>query len=233
MRMHGAIEERSGKEDDHATINQSKRHSPCRDTHRVIRRLRFCASARPAAGGDPVVSASGCRRGSRPCARDWRWLGSQPAALQKDRQLSACHRAFSQTYEDPRRNASVATGPVELIQGSAEVLPLGDASIDTVVTTWTLCTIPDPRRALGEARRVLRPGGRLVFVEHGRAPELGVARWQDRLDPIWSRVAGGCHLNRRVDSRIEDAGFRIDRLETSRVPGPKTHTFFYEGAASS
>jgi ubiquinone/menaquinone biosynthesis C-methylase UbiE len=121
--------------------------------------------------------------------------------------------------------------PIELVEGSAETLPLHDRSVDTVVTTWTLCTIPDPIRALTEARRVLRPGGALLFVEHGKAPEPGVARWQDRLDPLWSRLAGGCHLNRPIDVLIRSAGFRLDRLETSRVPGPRTHTFLYEGRA--
>jgi ubiquinone/menaquinone biosynthesis C-methylase UbiE len=112
-----------------------------------------------------------------------------------------------------------------------EALPLADKSIDTVVTTWTLCTIPDVSRALAEARRVLRPGGALLFVEHGRAPEPGVARWQDRLDPLWSRLAGGCHLNRAIDVLIQSAGFRLDQFETSRVPGPRTHTFLYHGRA--
>ena len=117
------------------------------------------------------------------------------------------------------------------MQGSAEAISLDDDSIDTVVTTWTLCTIPDVDRALCEVRRVLRPGDILLFVEHGRAPEPGVARWQDRLDPIWCRVAGGCHLNRQIDSLIGSAGFRFDELRTSRVPGPRTHTFLYEGRA--
>ena len=121
--------------------------------------------------------------------------------------------------------------PIEVIEGMAEALPLEDKSVDTVVTTWTLCTIPDAARALTEARRVLRPGGALLFVEHGRAPEPGVARWQDRLDPLWSRFAGGCHLNRPIDALIQAAGFRLDQLETSRVPGPRAHTFFYHGRA--
>jgi SAM-dependent methyltransferase len=101
-------------------------------------------------------------------------------------------------------------------------VPLDDASIDTVVMTWTLCTIPDAPRALAELRRVLRPGGALLFVEHGRAPEPGVARWQDRLDPLWRRVAGGCHLNRKIDNLVSGGGFRIDTLTNARLPGPRT-----------
>jgi ubiquinone/menaquinone biosynthesis C-methylase UbiE len=130
-----------------------------------------------------------------------------------------------------RRQRTAATVPVEFVRGSAEAISLEDDSIDTVVTTWTLCTIPDVDRALCEVRRVLRPGDILLFVEHGRAPEPGVARWQDRLDPIWCRVAGGCHLNRQIDSLIGSAGFRFDELRMSRVPGPRTHTFLYEGRA--
>ncbi|MGH7078262.1 MAG: class I SAM-dependent methyltransferase, partial [Acetobacteraceae bacterium] len=95
-----------------------------------------------------------------------------------------------------RPRAATAAVPIELLEASAEVLPLEQGTIDTVVTTWTLCTIPDAQAALAEVRRVLKPGGKLLFVEHGRAPEPGVARWQDRLDPLWRRLAGGCHLNR-------------------------------------
>jgi ubiquinone/menaquinone biosynthesis C-methylase UbiE len=129
------------------------------------------------------------------------------------------------------QRATSAAVAVELLEASAEAVPLDDASIDTVVTTWTLCTIPDAPRALAELRRVLKPGGALLFVEHGRAPEPGVARWQDRLDPMWQRVAGGCHLNRKIDDLIAGNGFRIDALVNARLPGPRTHTFLYEGRA--
>ena len=130
-----------------------------------------------------------------------------------------------------RRQTSAAHVPIELLEASAEALPFDCGSIDTVVTTWTLCTIPDAERALRECHRVLRPGGSLLFVEHGRAPELSVARWQDRLDPLWRRVAGGCHLNRKIDALIAGTGFRIETLRNSRMPGPRTHSFFYEGRA--
>ena len=103
--------------------------------------------------------------------------------------------------------------PVDLIEGSAEDIPLEKSSVDTVVTTWTLCTIPDAGRALHEMRRVLKPGGRLLFVEHGRAPDQNVVWWQDRLTPIWKHMGGGCHLNRAIESLIQGSGFRFDRLD--------------------
>ncbi len=121
--------------------------------------------------------------------------------------------------------------PITLLDASAETIPLDTGSIDTVITTWTLCTIPDAAIALSEMRRVLKPGGVLLFVEHGRAPEPGVARWQDRIDPLWSRIAGGCHLNRKMDDLIAGSGFRIETLVTARLPGPRTHSFLYEGSA--
>ena len=127
--------------------------------------------------------------------------------------------------------ASAAAAPVTLLDASAERIPLDARSVDTVVMTWTLCTIPNAPLALAEMRRVLKPGGALLFVEHGRAPEPGVARWQDRLDPLWSRIAGGCHLNRKMDDLIAGNGFRIEALVNTRLPGPRTHTYLYEGSA--
>ncbi len=118
-----------------------------------------------------------------------------------------------------RGSLAAALIPVEFLHASAEAVPLDDGSVDTVVTTWTLCTIPDPPRALAEMRRVLRPGGALLFVEHGRAPEPGVARWQDRLDPLWSRVAGGCHLNRKIGELISAGGFRIELVGDCAAAG--------------
>lgn len=127
--------------------------------------------------------------------------------------------------------ASLASAAIELLRGSSETLPLESKSIDTVVVTFTLCTIPEVADALREMRRVIKPGGHLLFAEHGRAPEIVVARWQDWLTPIWKRVGGGCHLNRKPDALIEAAGFKIERLETGYLKGPRPMTFIYEGAA--
>jgi ubiquinone/menaquinone biosynthesis C-methylase UbiE len=118
-----------------------------------------------------------------------------------------------------------------LIEGTAESIPLDAKVIDTVVTTWTLCSIPQADRALSEMRRVLKPGGKLLFVEHGLAPEDGMRKWQDRLTPVWKRIGGGCHLNRPMRDLIESNGFAISRLETGYMRGPKPMTFMYEGSA--
>jgi ubiquinone/menaquinone biosynthesis C-methylase UbiE len=122
--------------------------------------------------------------------------------------------------------------PVTLITGSAQAIPIDRGSIDTLVTTWTLCSIPDAGAALQEMRRVLTPNGRLLFVEHGSAPEENVRKWQNRLTPIWKRIGGGCHLNRPISALIESAGFKIIRLDTGYANGPRPMTFFYEGCAA-
>jgi SAM-dependent methyltransferase len=130
-----------------------------------------------------------------------------------------------------RKEPAARSRPVRFLEAPAERIPLENSSIDTVVSTWTMCTIPDVRRALEEMRRVLKPGGWLLFVEHGLAPEPGVRRWQTRLDPFWTRVGGGCHLNRPIDTLVTGAGFGIDRLRAGYMPGPRILTFMYEGAA--
>jgi ubiquinone/menaquinone biosynthesis C-methylase UbiE len=122
--------------------------------------------------------------------------------------------------------------PVTFITGSAEAIPLDEHSIDTVATTWTLCSIPNAVRALREMRRVLKPGGQLLFVEHGLAPEEGVRKWQNRLTPLWKRIGGGCHLNRPIGALIESAGFAIRRLDTGYMKGPRPMSFLYEGCAA-
>lgn len=121
--------------------------------------------------------------------------------------------------------------PIEFVESSAEAIALDDKSVDTVVTTWTLCTIPDATRALGEMRRVLKPSGRMLFVEHGRSPDPSIRRWQDRLTPLWKHIGGGCHLNRAIAELIAGSGFRIERLDTGYMNGPKPMTFMYEGCA--
>ena len=123
--------------------------------------------------------------------------------------------------------------PVSLLRASAEYLPLADAVFDTIVMTWTLCSIPNPMAALTEMRRVLRPGGRLIFVEHGLSPEIRVVRWQRRLTPYWKRISGGCHLDRKMDDLIRAAGFQVDAVETGYMKGPKPWTFMYQGSATN
>ena len=121
--------------------------------------------------------------------------------------------------------------PVDLLQGSAEEIPPADRSVDTVVTTWTLCSIPDVAKALREARRVLKPGGSLLFVEHGHAPDASVAAWQRRIEPLWKPLAGGCHLTRRIDRLVREAGFEIVELENEYLKGPRPLTYTYCGRA--
>ncbi|MBI3282089.1 MAG: class I SAM-dependent methyltransferase [Acidobacteria bacterium] len=121
--------------------------------------------------------------------------------------------------------------PMTAVEGSAECIPLEDRSVDTAVMAWTLCSIPDAERALREIRRVLKPGGQLLFVEHGLAPEESVRRWQRRLTPLWKRIAGGCHLDRPIRTLVEQAGFEISHLDAGYMPGPKVMTFMYEGRA--
>ena len=120
---------------------------------------------------------------------------------------------------------------IDLLEGTAEAIPLESRSVDSVVTTWTMCSIPDAARALAEMRRVLTPGGHLLFVEHGRAPDRSVQWWQDRLNPVWRCISGGCNVNRRIDELILSAGFRVQRLETGYIRGPRAMTFLYEGSA--
>jgi len=108
--------------------------------------------------------------------------------------------------------------PLQWLDLPGEALPLPDSSIDCVVMTYTLCTIPDAAAALAQIRRVLRPGGRLLFCEHGAAPDAEVRRWQDRLDGLWGKLAGGCHLNREMAPLIASAGFRFDELQQAYLP---------------
>lgn len=131
------------------------------------------------------------------------------------------------------RERAQRTGiPVDMVPLVIEQIGAGTASFDTVVCTFTLCTIPDPVSALKEMRRVLKPGGALLFCEHGRAPDAAVRRWQDRLTPLWRPLAGGCHLNRDIPALLIAGGFHIEELQERYLPGPRPMTYVYSGVAN-
>ena len=122
--------------------------------------------------------------------------------------------------------------PVDLVPQGCESIPLQNESVDTVLVTFALCTIPAVEQALTEMRRVLKPGGRLIFCEHGRSPDIGVQRWQNRLNPLWKRCMGGCNLNRDMPALIGDSGFALDRLETEYLKNvPRFAGYRYLGIA--
>jgi ubiquinone/menaquinone biosynthesis C-methylase UbiE len=121
---------------------------------------------------------------------------------------------------------------VEWLGLPGEEIPLDDNSADTVLLTYTLCTIPDWLTALEQMRRVLKPSGKLVFCEHGLAPDAGVRKWQQRLNPLWNRFAGGCHLNRPIPDYLRQGGFAIQTMESMYIPGPKIAAFNYWGVAT-
>lgn len=120
---------------------------------------------------------------------------------------------------------------VERIGLSGEDIPMDSASVDTVVVTYSLCTIPDPVKALREMRRILKPGGEILFCEHGHAPDASVAKWQNRIDPLWSKIAGGCHSGRDIPKLIADAGLTTKELHQQYIPGPKALSYNYWGRA--
>lgn len=122
---------------------------------------------------------------------------------------------------------------VDFILGSAEAIPLPDNHVDSVLVTYTLCTIPDVLSASKEMRRVLKPDGKMIFCEHGLAPDAGVAKWQARIDPYWGKIAGGCHLNRDIPQLIQSAGFNIQSMEQMYLPStPKFAGYNYWGVAT-
>jgi len=123
--------------------------------------------------------------------------------------------------------------PVEFLHAGAEEIPLPDRSADTVLVTFTLCTLPDAARALREMARVLKPGGELVFTEHGLAPDENVRRWQNRLNPIWRVLGGGCNLNRPIPALLEQGGFRLREISSMYIPGWRPASFNYWGRASA
>jgi ubiquinone/menaquinone biosynthesis C-methylase UbiE len=122
--------------------------------------------------------------------------------------------------------------PVEYIGLDGEALPLDSASVDHALSTWTLCTIPDIKRALSEICRVLRPGGSLHFAEHGRSPDAKVAAWQDRLTPLQRLLVGGCHLNRPIDVLLTESGFELTKIDCYYLKGPKVTGYTFEGIAT-
>ena len=130
------------------------------------------------------------------------------------------------------RRIAASSVPIDFVGLDGQALPLPDASVDHVLITWTLCTIPDAGRALGEAHRVLRPGGEIHFVEHGRSPDAAVARWQDRLTPLQRRLFGGCHLNRPIDRLLIDAGFDQLQIENYYARSPKPFGYMFEGVGT-
>ncbi len=121
--------------------------------------------------------------------------------------------------------------PIDFLAHTCEEIPLDNSSVDTVVMTWTLCSIADPVMALKELRRVIKPGGTLLFVEHGLAPEIRVQDWQQRLNPLWSKLTGGCNLNRKMDQLIRTAGFDFAELKTEYAEGPRPLSYMYSGQA--
>lgn len=129
------------------------------------------------------------------------------------------------------RNVSNAPFEVRWLELPSEEIPLDDDSADTILLTYTLCTIPGWEKALGQMRRVLKAGGRLIFCEHGLAPEAGVRKWQERMNPVWKKIGGGCHLNRPIPKLIENGGFAIETMQSDYLPGPKFANFQYWGSA--
>lgn len=129
------------------------------------------------------------------------------------------------------RIAGAVRFDVEFISLPGDEIPLADDSVDTVLVTYTLCTIPETILALRQMRRVLRSDGELIFCEHGAAPDANVRRWQNRLTPLWRRLGGGCHLNRPIPALIEAGGFRITSLDTMYIPGWRPASFNYWGTA--
>ncbi|CAB1078393.1 SAM-dependent methyltransferase PA0798 (UbiE paralog) [Olavius algarvensis Delta 1 endosymbiont] len=120
---------------------------------------------------------------------------------------------------------------VEFLPASAEKIPLDDGSADSIVVTYTMCSIPETIRALRDMRRVLKPGGELLFCEHGAAPDQRIRRWQDRLTPFWQIWAGGCRLNLEIPTLLEQGGFKIRALDTEYIQGPKFASYNYCGNA--
>ncbi|MCZ7566116.1 MAG: class I SAM-dependent methyltransferase [Burkholderiales bacterium] len=130
-----------------------------------------------------------------------------------------------------RKRSRAGEFPVEFLERSAEAIPLADRSVDTVVCTFTLCSVPDPGAALNEMRRVLRADGTLLYAEHGLAPEPAVQRWQRRLNRYWRPLSGGCNMDRKMDALIAAAGFRMSEASAGYVKGPRVLAYVFAGRA--
>jgi SAM-dependent methyltransferase len=145
--------------------------------------------------------------------------------------LYALEPSAAMRKRSQKRIASLAF-PMEWLDLPGEEIPLADASVDTVLVTYALCTIPGVETALEGMRRVLKPGGKLVFLEHGLAPDPGVVKWQNRLNGVWGKIGGGCNLNRQPDILIDKAGFQIDKIDRHYAKGaPKFAGFMTAGVA--
>ncbi len=131
-----------------------------------------------------------------------------------------------------RERAQAIAQPVDVLGISGEEIPVEDRTFDTVVCTWTLCSIPAPELAVAEMRRVLKPEGELIFVEHGRSDEPGVAKWQARIEPLWKRIGGGCHLTRRADDLLSSGGFTLTEQRSGYEQGPRIAAFMIHGVAT-
>ena len=134
-----------------------------------------------------------------------------------------------------RSKARRAASPIEIerIGLSGEALPLEDNITDSVVVTYSLCTIPNPVKALQEMSRVLKTGGQILFTEHGKAPDASVHKWQNRIDPLWRKIAGGCHSGRDIPQLFKKAGLQIISLEQMYIPGPRVLSYNYWGSAQT
>ncbi len=117
-----------------------------------------------------------------------------------------------------RAQAAVKGWRADIREGVGESIPFSSGRFDTVVCTYTLCSVDDPAQVMSEMRRILKPGGRLLFLEHGRAPDASVAKWQDRIEPMWKRIGGGCHLTRPIGSALRGAGFDVEPLGQGYLP---------------
>jgi len=131
-----------------------------------------------------------------------------------------------------RQRADRIRADVTVIGVSGESIPVRSETFDTVVCTWTLCSIPDPQAAIAEMYRALKPDGKLIFVEHGQSPEPKISKWQQRIEPYWKVVAGGCHLTRRIDDLVTAGGFEIKSFESGYQKGPKIAAFMMHGIAT-